>query len=57
MDDETFVLYLLRETFHKGQSSTVDTQVGKNPFILKMKGNKETFYVSCGYNVDKSTHR
>ena len=39
----------------------MDTEVGKNlparVLYLKEKVNKETFYVSCGYNVDKSTHR
>ena len=37
----------------------MDTEVGKNlparVLYLKKKVNKETFYVSCGYNVDKST--
>ena len=39
----------------------MDTEVGKNLpariLYLKKKVNKETFYVSSGYNVDKSTHR
>ena len=30
MDDEAFVLYLLRNTFHKVQSSTMDTEFGIN---------------------------
>ena len=34
----------------------MDTEVGKNlparVLYLKKKVNKETFYVSCGYNVD-----
>ena len=39
----------------------MDTEVGKNlparVLYLKKKVNKETFYVSCGYNVDKLNPR
>jgi len=45
MDDEAFVLYLLRKTFHKlVQSSTMDTEVGKNlpARILYLKKGKKT---------------
>jgi len=44
MDDEAFVLYLLRKTFHKVQSSTMDTEVGKKlpARILYLKKGKKT---------------
>ena len=44
MDDEAFVLHLLRKTFHKVQSSTLDTEVGKNfpARILYLKKGKKT---------------
>ena len=43
IDDKAFVLYLLRKTFHKVQSSTMDTEVGKNlpARILYLKKKKE----------------
>ena len=44
VDDEAFMLYLLRMTFHKVQSSTMDTEVGKNlqGRILYLKKGKKT---------------
>ena len=60
MDDEAFVLYLSGKVSLKVQSSTMDTEFGINLparilYLKKRKKTRKLFYVSCGYDVDKST--